>query len=89
MAELYKPISRKEVLTALVNKFGAVETLRYYLGDALSDLQSMEVGLGENNQMLAAKNCGSLRESLDNIRILLDEKNNRGGVEKTIKENLK
>ena len=88
MAELYKPISRQEVLSTLVNKFGAVETARYFLGDALSDLQSMGVGVAENNPMLAAKHLESLRDNLENIRVLLERKEYKGGIEKEIKNNL-
>ena len=89
MAEVYTPISRQEVLKALVNKFGGVETVRYYLTDALSDLQSIEVGIGDNNPMQAAKCCESLKENLTNIRTLLENKDYKGGVEKSIKNNLK
>ena len=88
MAELYKPISRQEVLSTLVNKFGAVETARYFLGDALSDLQSMGVGVAENNPMLATKHLESLRDNLENIRVLLERKEYKGGIEKEIKNNL-
>ena len=89
MAEVYKPISRKEILDTLVTKFGGVETARYFLNDALSDLQSMEVGAAENNQMLMAKCIESLKESLTNLRTLLEHKEYKGGIEKTIKENTK
>lgn len=88
MADVYKPISRQEVLAALVRQFGGVETARYYLNDALSDLQTLEVGIAENNPMLTAKCCESLKENLTNIRVLLDNKDYKPGVEKTIKENL-
>ena len=88
MAEVYTPISRQEVLHALVNKFGAVETARYYLTDALSDLQSMEVGIGDNNPLLAMKNCESLKENLTNLRALLENKDYKPSVEKAIKNNL-
>lgn len=89
MAEIYTPISRQEVLKALVNKFGAVETARYFLTDALSDLQSMEVGVGDNNPLLAMKNCESLKENLTNLRTLLENKDYKPSVEKAVKENLK
>lgn len=89
MAEVYQPISRKEVLDTLVRKFGGVETARYFLNDALSDLQSMEVGAGENNQMLVAKNLESLKESLTNLRVLLEKKEYKSSIEKAIKENTK
>lgn len=89
MAEVYTPISRQEVLKALVNKFGAVETARYFLTDALSDLQSMEVGVGDNNPLLAMKNCESLKENLINLRTLLENKDYKPSVEKEIKNNLK
>lgn len=89
MAEVYTPISRTEVLKALVNKFGAVETARYFLGDALSDLSSMEVGIGDNNPLLAMKNCESLKENLTNLRALLENKDYKPSVEKGIKNNLK
>lgn len=88
MAEIYTPISRQEVLHALVNKFGAVETARYFLTDALSDLQSMEVGIGDNNPLLAMKNCESLKENLTNLRTLLENKDYKPSVEKAIKKNL-
>lgn len=88
MAEVYTPISRQEVLKALVNKFGAVETVRYFLNDALSDLTSMEVGVGDNNPLLAMKNCESLKENLMNIRTLLENKDYRPSVEKAVKNNL-
>lgn len=80
----YMPISRQEMLKALVNKFGGVETARYFLNDALSDLQSVEVGVGDNNPMLAAKSIGSLRESLENLRTLLEKKENKPAIEKEI-----
>lgn len=88
MAEIYTPISRQEVLKALVNKFGAVETARYFLTDALSDLQSMEVGVGDNNPLLAMKNCESLKENLTNLRTLLENKDYKPSVEKEVKKNL-
>ena len=88
MAEVYTPISRQEVLKALVNKFGAVETVRYFLNDALSDLTSMEVGVGDNNPLLAMKNCESLKDNLMNIRTLLENKDYRPSVEKAVKNNL-
>ena len=89
MAEVYTPISRQEVLRALVNKFGAVETARYFLTDALSDLQSMEVGIGDNNPLLAMKNCESLQENLTNLRTLLENKDYKPSIEKSIKNTLK
>lgn len=89
MADVYKPISRQEVLAALVRQFGGVETARYYLNDALSDLQTLEVGIGENNPMMAAKCCESLKEGLTNLRALLENKDYKPSVEKAIKENLK
>lgn len=88
MADLYKPISRQEALTALVNKFGAVEVARYYLNDAISDLQSLEVGLADNNPLQAASVCGSLREAITNLRVLLDNKDYRPSIEKTVKSKL-
>lgn len=83
----YKAISRQEVLSTLVAKFGGVETARYFLNDAMSDIQSMEVGIAENNQMLAAKHCESLKENLSNIRVLLENKDYKPGIEKEIKRN--
>ena len=88
MAEVYTPISRQEVLKALVNKFGAVETARYFLSDALSDLSSMEVGIGDNNPLLAMKNCESLKENLTNLRTLLENKDYKPSIEKAVKNNL-
>lgn len=88
MADVYKPISRQEVLNALVMKFGAVETARYFLNDALSDLQTMEVGIADNNQLKAAEVCGSLHESLSNLRVLLEKKENKPSIEKEVKSNL-
>ena len=88
MAEVYTPISRQEMLKALVNKFGAVETARYFLTDALSDLQSMEVGVGDNNALLAMKNCESLKQNLTYLRTLLEKKENKPSLEKEIKNNL-
>lgn len=82
----YRPISREEILSTLVTKFGGVETARYYLSAALSDLQTMEVGISENNQMMAAKSCESLRENLTNLRSLLDKKDYKPQVEKGIKD---
>lgn len=87
MPELYKPISRQEILATLVNKFGAVETARYFLRDACSDLQTMEVGLAENNPLLAVKICESLSENLNNIMALLDKKEYKASIEKEIKNN--
>ncbi len=88
MAEVYTPISRQEMLKALVTKFGAVETARYFLTDALSDLQSMEVGVGDNNALLAMKNCESLKQNLTYLRTLLEKKENKPSLEKEIKNNL-
>lgn len=79
------PINRKEIQKALIQKFGGVETARYYLNNALSDLQTMEVGVGENNPLLATKTLESIRENLENLKMLLDEKNNKPGIEKEIK----
>lgn len=79
-------INRKEVLKALVSRFGGVETARYFLNDALSDLQTMEVGVSENNPLLAAKSLESLRESLSSLKSLLDEKDYKGSIEKEIQE---
>lgn len=89
MDNIYKPISRQEVLKALVTKFGAVETARYFLADALSDLQTMEVGLAENNPLLAAKTCQSLTESLTNLRTLLEHKESKGAIEREVKKTLR
>lgn len=89
MDEPYKPISRQELLNALVLRFGAVETARYYLSDALSDIQSIEVGVSENNQMLASKSVESLKQNLNMIRALLEKKENKGGIEKAIKDDMK
>jgi len=80
-----KPIDRKEIQKALVQKFGGVETARYYLADALSDLQSMEVGIAENNPMLAAKHCESIKENLANLKMLLDNKDYKPAIEGEIK----
>ena len=88
MEEIYKPISRQEVITALVNKFGAVETARYFLNDALSDLQTMEVGVADNNPMKAAEVCGSLHEALTNLRVLLEKKENKPSIEGAVKKEL-
>lgn len=79
------PISRKEVLKALVGKFGGVETALYFLNDALSDLQTMEVGVADNNPLLATKSLESLKENLTNLKNLLDNKDYKGSVEKEIK----
>lgn len=79
-------ISRKEVLKALVGKFGGVETALYFLNDALSDLQTMEVGVAENNPLLAAKSLESLKENLANLKNLLDNKDYKGSVEKEIQK---
>lgn len=81
-----QPISRKEVLKALVGKFGGVETALYFLNDALSDLQTMEVGVAENNPLLAAKTLESLKENLTNLKNLLDNKDYKGSVEKEIRK---
>lgn len=79
------PINRKEVLKALVGKFGGVETALYFLNDALSDLQTMEVGVADNNPLLATKSLESLKENLTNLKNLLDNKDYKGSVEKEIK----
>lgn len=87
-SELYVQINRKNILSTLVNKFGGVETAKYFLADALSDLQSMEVGAAENNAMLAAKHMESLRQNLTNLNLLLNTKEYKGSVEKAVKENV-
>lgn len=79
-------ISRKEVLKALVGKFGGVETALYFLNDALSDLQTMEVGVADNNSLLATKSLESLKENLTNLKNLLDNKDYKGSVEKEIQK---
>lgn len=83
-----KPISTQEIIATLVSKYGGIETLNYYLYNALSDLQSMEVGVGENNPMLAIKSLESVRDNLTKIKIMVDHKEYRGGIEKTIKDNI-
>lgn len=83
--DVYKPISRKEMLAALVRKFGGVETARYFLNDAIDDLRRMETGIGENNPMLAAKYFESLRTSISNIQVLLETKEYKPGIEGEIK----
>ena len=88
MDNIYKPISRKEVIDALVTRFGAVETARYFLNDALSDLQTMEVGIGDNNPLKTAEVCGSLHETLSNLRAILEKKENKPSIEKEVKSNL-
>lgn len=79
-------INRREVLKALVGRFGGVETARYFLNDALSDLQTMEVGVAENNPLLAAKTCESLKENLSNLRDLLNEKDYKPSIEEEIQK---
>lgn len=88
MDNIYKPISRQEVIKALVMKFGAVEAARYFLNDALSDLQTMEVGIAENNPLLAAKTCQSLTESLTNLRAILEHKEYKNAIEGEVKKTL-
>lgn len=83
--DVYKPISRKEMLATLVRKFGGVETARYFLNDAIDDLRRMETGIGENNPMLTAKCFESLRTSLNNIQVLLETKEYKPGIEGEIK----
>ena len=79
-------INRREVLKALVGRFGGVETARYFLTDALSDLQTMEVGVAENNPLLAAKTCESLKENLSSLRDLLNEKDYKPPIEEEIQK---
>ena len=81
MDEVYKPISRQETINALVAKFGGVETVRYFLNNALSDLQTMEVGIADNNPLNAVRTVESLRENLENIRTILEKKENRPSIE--------
>ena len=81
-----QPINRKEVLKALVRKFGGVETALYFLNDALSDLQTMEVGVADNNPLLATKSLESLKENLTNLKNLLDNKDYKGSVEQEIQK---
>ena len=88
MDNIYKPISRQEVIKALVMKFGAVEAARYFLNDALSDLQTMEVGVAENNALLTAKTCQSLSDSLSNLRAILEHKDYKGAIEGEVKRTL-
>lgn len=85
MADLYKPISKQEVINSLIVKFGAVETARYFLDDALSDIKTLEVGLSENNPLLAAKVCQSLVDSLTSLRYLLEKKENKSSLEGEMK----
>lgn len=88
MDNLYTPITKKEALKALVAKFGAAETLRYYIADALSDLQTMEAGLADDRVCYAVKAVESLRQNLDAARILLDNKDNKPSIEGEVKKNL-
>ncbi len=88
MDNVYKPISRQEAITALVNRFGAVEAARYFLNDALSDLQTMEVGLSDNNPLMAAKVCESLSENLNNLRVILEKKDYKPAIEGEVKKKL-
>ena len=88
MDNLYTPITKKEALKALVAKFGAAEVLRYYISDALSDLQTMEVGLADDKLCYAVKSVESLRQNLDTARMLLDNKDNKPAVEKDVRQNL-
>ena len=81
-----QPINRKEVLKTLVRKFGGVETALYFLNDALSDLQTMEVGVADNNPLLATKSLESLKENLTNLKNLLDNKDYKGSVEQEIQK---
>lgn len=83
-----KPINTREMLNALVQKFGGVETARFFLADALSDIQTIDVGLGENNPLLAAKSVESLRTNLTYLRELLDNKDNKPSIEKGIRDNI-
>lgn len=88
MDNIYKPISRQEAIKALVMKFGAVEAARYFLNDALSDLQTMEVGIAENNPMKAAEVCASLRDELTNLRTILEHKEYKNAIEGEVKKTL-
>lgn len=84
-----KPINRKNILRSVVSRFGAVNAARYYVSDALSDLQVMELGAADNNPLKLAECIGSLRESLENLRVLLDDKDNKPPIEAEIKKHLK
>lgn len=84
-----KPINRKNILHSIVLGFGAVNAARYYVADALSDLQVMELGAADNNPLKLAECVGSLRESLENLRTLLDDKDNKPSIEAEIKKHLK
>lgn len=88
MDDLYKPISRNDILQTLVAKYGGVETAQYFLSDAISDLNSMGVGMAENNPMLAAKYYESLHESLRNLQMLLEKRENKPSIEKAIKDSV-
>lgn len=87
MDDLYQPISRNDILRTLVTKYGGVETIRYFLADAISDLNSMGIGMAENNPMLASKHYESLYEALKNIQMLLERKENKPSIEKEVKDN--
>lgn len=89
MEDLYKPISRNDILQTLVTKYGGVETAQYFLSDAISDLNSMGVGMAENNPMLAAKYYESIHEALRNLQMLLEKRENKPSVEKAIRDNAK
>lgn len=84
-----KTINRKNILQSVVSRFGAVSAARYYVSDALSDLQVMELGAADNNPLKLAECVGSLRESLENLRALLDDKDNKPIIESEIKKHLK
>lgn len=81
----YKPITRKEALSALVSRFGGVQTAKMILDDALSDVQHMGIGLTENNPLKASSTFESLYDNLSALKSLFDDKDNRPALEKQIK----
>ena len=84
-----KPLTRKNMLQSAVSSFGAVRVASYYASNALSDLQTMDLGAADNNPLQVAKCIESLRDNLENLRALLDNKDNKPSIEKAIKESLK
>lgn len=84
-----KPLNRKNLLQSAVRDFGAVRVASYYTSNALSDLQTMDLGAADNNPLQVAKCIESLRENLENLRALLENKDNKPPLEKAIKNHLK
>lgn len=81
-------MNKNEIISTLVAKYGAIETLRFYLRGVHDAANSMKVGIADDNQMLAVKDLESLVDNLQYIELIINNKDYRpaiNGLEKDLK----